>query len=63
MNAHCPTCRVTVIPTSAHRCPWCDHTFDLPPTTSVPPTDPRIELPGLMASRILPLTITTRTNR
>jgi len=62
MTARCPGCRVDVLPTRARRCPWCDHTFPALRTTA-PPTDWRIELPGLMASRILPVTTEPRHHR
>lgn len=49
---HCPT-HGDVIPVG-RRCPWgCDHDFPPDERREVPATDPRIELPALLAAGVL----------
>lgn len=55
MNCPSPKCRgVAVIPTPRGKCPWCDHVFDIP-TPVQPRTDPLIEIPALLTTRLLHL--------
>lgn len=49
MTAHCPS-HGDVIPVR-HRCPWgCGHEFPPEPFREMPMTDPRIEIPAMLAS-------------